>query len=333
MWLIIAPNLCVERLHWLERFQLGEVHRAVKTVPRLGGKGSNVSRVLREFAIDSHIMSIVGMKDAENVMGMAASEGLSLEVETVDGYARGANIVFSPDTAGAAGESFVATVINEAGSTVGPSSWNRYIGRCMDRIKQEAHRATLRGVLLCGSLPPHMPPDSYNDMIAWCAEHGICVGVDTEPRVLAQAMCAGPTFIFPSLEEAKCLASDDGGLLLERVKGLEETKRQAENAYRQLRASCEGNIVITCGEYGVYYGSSRAGSWQDACTVSSVACTIGAGDTFVAGLVAAYEANGGRLDAAAVAFAQQAAAAQCMTFFPGEMDADEARRLKGQLNG
>ena len=60
MILTVTANPAIDRVYFIEQFQMGEVHRPARAVVSAGGKGINVSRVAKTLGADTCAMGFVG---------------------------------------------------------------------------------------------------------------------------------------------------------------------------------------------------------------------------------------------------------------------------------
>jgi 6-phosphofructokinase 2 len=171
-----------------------------------------------------------------------------------------------------------------------------------------------RYLVLSGSLPPGLPARAYADLATRANARGTRVVLDTSGLPLASALEAGVYLVKPSLGELTELA---GGPL--------ETEAAQIAAARRIVAERHAQIVaLTLGERGALVVSSDETIRVGALPVP-VSSVIGAGDSFLAGLLVALRR--GEALREAVRLAQAAASATLLTTGTALCDAAEVRRL------
>jgi len=157
-------------------------------------------------------------------------------------------------------------------------------------------------VVASGSVPPGAPDDFF----ARVARHAKTLGarsvIDTSGAALAAVLDEGVTVIKPNLIE-----------LVEFVAAPLETDEERIAACRQLAANGQAEIVaLTLGEQGALLVTAER-AWRALPLPIEAVSTVGAGDSFLGGLVAAL-AKGKPLDKA---FEVAVAAASAAVLMPG----------------
>jgi 1-phosphofructokinase family hexose kinase len=314
--LIATPNLTVDRTARLPELRPGSVLRPSRAVVTAGGKGVNVGRVTAAFGRRATLVGFVAEVDAPVLARLFAVEPMYLAGVPVPGEARVAMIYLE--------DSGRATVLNEPGPEISPDDWRRYERRVADELASGRHET----LVCCGSLPPGVPDDGYGRLVAIGQEAGVRVVVDSSRAALAAALPAGPDIVAPNLAEA------DGVLSGRSHEPVDETGPQtAQHACAAVRALCgrgARTAAVTAGAAGTAFGDARAVSWVPALPVQ-VVNPVGAGDSFVGGLVHALESGRTGLDA--VTFAVATATASVEQELAGGVDPDRAEQLAARLAG
>jgi 1-phosphofructokinase family hexose kinase len=312
--LIATPNLTVDRTVRLAELRPGSVLRPSRAAVTAGGKGVNVGRVTAAFGGRATLVGFVAEVDAPVLTCLFAAEPLELVGVPVPGEARVSTIYLE--------DSGRVTVLNEPGPAVSAHDWWRYEQRIASELASGRHET-----LICsGSLPPGVPDDGYGRLVDIGHEAGVRVVVDAARGALVGALAAGPDFVTPNLAEA------DGVVTGHAHEPVDETGPQtARHACAAVRALCERDArsaAVTAGAAGTAFGDGRHVYWLPTVPVR-VVNPVGAGDSFVGGLVHALEA--GRDPIAAVTFAAATATASVEQELAGGVDPDRARQLEARL--
>ena len=282
--LVATPNLCFDRTLRLTLLAPGAVHRSGQAEVTAGGKGVNVARVLRSHGYRPVVAGLVPTVDGEQLCRLLQQEGADLVGVPVVGRTRAATVLVED-----AGR---VTVVNEPGPQLDAATWDAYRAAVAAAL---AHH----DVLVCtGSLPPGAPADAYGQLTALAHEHGAVAIVDAAREALAGALTAGPDLVSPNLAEAEAVLAgrhhdpetvdEDAADLVDR----------ALAAARALVAAGARRAVVTLGGAGAVMvtGDGVAGHGTGARTGSGhglllraprveVVSPVGAGDSFVGGLV------------------------------------------------
>ena len=237
----------------------GEVNRSPMMLTHAAGKGINVAQVLADLG---HTLTVSGFLGEDNAQ---AFDALFKRRGFVDGFVRvpgetRSNIKLAEDDGR-------ITDLNGLGPQVSPQAQQALLD-ILDRIAPD-HDA----VVVAGSLPQGVSPQWLHDLVLRLKALGLNVILDTSGQALKEALAAGPWLIKPNTEElSDALGSDISSL-----------EAQIEAATR-LQALGIEHVVISHGADGVNW-FSHAEALQALPPKVSVASTVGAGDSLLAGMV------------------------------------------------
>lgn len=142
---------------------------------------------------------------------------------------------------------------------------------CFDYVAQHLPKQFL---VISGGLPPGTPDNFYARLAALAKQHNVRVVLDTNGAALAEALKVGVYLFKPSLRELRDLTGQ----------ALPDTDSQLAAA-RQLIEQGQAHIVaLSLGEQGAMVVSATE-SWCARSIPVAVQTTIGAGDSFLAGMV------------------------------------------------
>lgn len=326
--LIATPNITVDRTVRLPELRLGSVLRPPRPAVTAGGKGLNVGRVAAAFGRRATLVAFEPDDDAVLIRRLFAAEPVDLLGVAVTGDVRVATIYLE--------DSGRVTVLNEPGPEISEEAWRRYEEAVAGELASGRHRT-----LVCsGSLPPGVPDDGYGRLVGIGHRFGVRVVVDAARAALAGAVAAGPDIVTPNLAEATGALwghaasrnsegegpSDDGARAdVEEVHdGDPDVPDRARAAVRELCARGARSAAVTAGAAGTAYGDATAVTWVPTVQVP-VVNPIGAGDSFVGGLVEAWETGASGTDA--IVFAVATATASVEQELAGGVEPARAREL------
>lgn len=308
--LIANPNLCLDRTVRLRDLRVGAVHRSETAQVTAGGKGVNVARVLRAHGHRPVVAGLVPSVDGRLLESLLAAEGADLVGVAVDGSTRVATVLVEDDGR--------VTVVNEPGPELDAATWQAYLGEVTGRLRDG-------GVLVCtGSLPPGAPEDGYGQLSRAAASRGAVVVVDAARQALAACLAARPDVVTPNLAEAEAvLAGRHGG-----AEHVDDTAadvlERARVAAHDLVAAGAGRAVVTVGAAGAVCAFPEGDVVVQAPPVRLVS-PVGAGDSFVGGLVVGLERGEGWVDCVRRGVAT--ASASCEQLLAGGVDPARAQEL------
>jgi 1-phosphofructokinase family hexose kinase len=315
--LVVTPNIAVDRTVRLPQLRPGQVMRTARAVVTAGGKGLNVGRALHSLGGErATLVGFRGRTDAELVDRLFAAEPVRFAGVDVPGESRVATIYLE--------HSGRVTVLNEPGPEVSTADWDRYEQAVAAELATGRHRT-----LVCsGSLPPGAPDDAYRRLVHIGHRAGVRVVVDAARAALGACLSAAPDVVTPNLAEA------DGVLRGHPEEAVDEAgpdvPRRAGAAVRALCARGARSAAVTAGAAGTAYGDVDGAVWVPTLSVA-VVNPIGAGDSFVAGLVYALEGGTSGMDA--VTFAVATATASVEQELAGGLDPRRVREIVSQLDG
>ncbi len=258
----VTLNPAVDYTLRMEEFSVGNLHRPSQTSLSFGGKGINVSRVLTALGTPNCALGFV----AGDVGRMLESGLRRLGVDTDFAYlAEGETRI---NVKIAAGEE---TEINARGPWVDTAAFDRLIAR----VAAIADGDTL---CLCGSLPQGCASDAYARLLAQIAERDVYTVVDTTGEALLCALAYRPYLIKPNRDELCALAG--------RALPDEES---VITAARELQQKGARNVLVSLGGDGALLLTEDGMVIRREAYRGEVRGTVGAGDSMVAGYLAALE--------------------------------------------
>jgi 1-phosphofructokinase len=246
----------------------GEVQQAAAAREDAGGKGINVSRVIA--AGGAATLAVLPLAADDPFALVLHATGVSTRPVPIDGHAR-ANVTIA-DPQG------VTTKLNLPGPGLSAPQADALI----DAVVDAAGQATW--LVLAGSLPPGVDDDFYARIIravrARLGHSAPRIAVDASgPALKAVVDGAMPDLIKPNDEELAELA----GIELE--SGIDLPHAVLEIARRLVPARA-GAALVTLGAHGAVLANAD-GAWAATPPRISVASTVGAGDSSLAGYLLA----------------------------------------------
>lgn len=236
---------------------------SVRTDP--GGKGINVSKVIRELGGESIAVGILGGSTGRMIC--AALE--AMEIKTGFWFAEGetrTNLkVIDP-------VNYTNTDINEPGCAVSEEVLDRLLGKLQKELKREDI------VVLSGSLPKGAPKDTYGSWVKECKKSGVKVFLDVDGELLAAGIREAPYLIKPNDSELSVLAG----------RKLHTPGELAGEARRLMESYDIAKAVVSMGERGALYLTKTETVYAEGLRVA-VKSTVGAGDSVVAALAVSEE--------------------------------------------
>lgn len=171
---------------------------------------------------------------------------------------------------------------------------------CLEKLSGLSRKPKI--VVASGSVPPGVPDDFFAGVARHAKSLGAKVVIDTSGLALKAALAEGVTLVKPNLAEL----SDFVGMQLD-----SDEKRIA--AARQLiKAKQTKAVALTLGEDGALLVTGE-GAWRAEPMSIEVVSAVGAGDSFLGGMVAAIDAGQSLVEA----FRMGVAAGSAAVMSPG----------------
>lgn len=191
MILTITANPTVDRVYFVDNFQMGEVHRPQRMVCSAGGKGLNVARVAHIMGEDTVAMGFVGGFNGEYIKSELQKLGIKTDFTQVDGETR--ICVNISDKNGLSGE------LLERGPEVSLAEKEDFINSF------KKHLSEYDIICASGSLPIGIDSSFYCDIVRIAKENGKRIIVDASGKVLEDVIRAKPYMIKPNRYELSLL--------------------------------------------------------------------------------------------------------------------------------
>jgi len=305
--LTVTLNAAIDRTVAVPSFRQGHRHRAVEASTVAGGKGVNVARALKLLDRPVIATGLAGGPTGARLMERLAEESILTDFTWITGESRTNLAVVDPTS----GEQ---TEINERGPEVKPEELERFLAKLL---------YLARGARICviaGSQPPSVPPAFAARMVGELKQLGVETVLDTEGEPLIAGLRAGPAAVTPNPSEAEGAVDHEFNDREDLLAGL-----------RSLIELGAGEAVITRDEgcvASILDGGERRLFEVIAPTLEPVA-SVGSGDAFLAGLVAARFDR--RPAEEALRFAVACGAESTQHFGAGTVDLQEAERLAARV--
>ncbi|WP_251551496.1 1-phosphofructokinase [Neobacillus muris] len=255
----VTLNPSLDYIVELDQVNVGGLNRTKNETKLPGGKGINVSQVLKRLDADSKALGFIGGFTGEYIKKMLESLEISTDFVKVNEDTR-INVKLKADT---------ETEVNAKGPAISEENF--------EALKGKIRRLTSEDILvLAGSIPSTMPADTYEDLVKICSETGTKFVVDAEGELLRKVLPFKPFLIKPNHHEL--------GDLFDTVI---TTPEEAIPYGRELINQGAQNVIVSLAEKGAVLIN------QEMALISSVPkgevkSSVGAGDSMVAGFIATY---------------------------------------------
>jgi 1-phosphofructokinase len=257
--LTLTMNPALDLTVQLGPLQIGQVNRSDAMLSHAAGKGINVAQVLADLGHELTVAGFLGVDNQQPFETLFAKRGFVDEFVRVPGETR-SNIKLAESSGR-------ITDLNGPGPEVSLQAQQALAAR----VEQIA--AGFDAVVVAGSLPRGVSAQWLKTLLLRLNAMGLKVALDTSGEALRAGLEASPWMIKPNTEE---LADALDAPII-------SIAAQAEAA-ADLRQRGIEHVVISQGSEGVHWFSSNV-ALQALPPKVTVASTVGAGDSLLAGMV------------------------------------------------
>ncbi|HEX8105885.1 MAG TPA: 1-phosphofructokinase family hexose kinase [Solirubrobacteraceae bacterium] len=271
MIITVTLNTAVDKTLAVPNFRLGRRHRTVEQTTMPGGKGVNVARALKTLGLPVIATGMAGGATGTRIVEQLTHFSVLSDFVRIREESRTNTAVIDPTT----GEQ---TEINERGPAVSEPEIEMFA----DKLLYLAQGASL--CVFAGSLPRQVDIDIYARLIPELRRLGVATVVDTDGDPLRRAVRAEPDVISPNVLEAEELVGHEFN---DEEDHLIAVREMAELGAREaIMTAPDGCYALMAHEDGVAPGTAPA-LYRVRGPVLEPRATVGSGDAFLAGFVAA----------------------------------------------
>ena len=312
MILTVTLNTAIDKTLSVPNFRLGRRHRAADQTTMPGGKGVNVARALKALGAPVIATGLAGGATGTRIVDQLTQMSVLSDFVRIREESRTNTAVVDPTT----GEQ---TEINEKGPKVSEQEAELFV----DKLLYLAQGASL--CVFAGSLPRDVDVDIYAGLIRELRRLGVGTIVDTDGDPLRRAVRAEPDVISPNELEAEELVGHEFNADEDRLGAvLEMAELGARNAIMTMPDGCFARMAApdSGGDPCLYRVRLGEGTIEPR-------ATVGSGDAFLAGFVAARYA--GRPPAECLAYGVACGAESTQHLGAGLVDPARVDRFFGAV--
>jgi 1-phosphofructokinase family hexose kinase len=196
MILTVTLNTAIDKTLAVPNFRLGRRHRTVEQTTMPGGKGVNVARVLKTLGAPVIATGLAGGATGTRIVDQLTQLSVLSDFVRIREESRTNTAVIDPTT----GEQ---TEINERGPSVSAQEIELFV----DKLLYLAKGASM--CVFAGSLPRNVDVDVYAGLIRELKRLDVETLVDTDGDPLRRAVRAEPGVISPNVLEAEELVGHE----------------------------------------------------------------------------------------------------------------------------
>lgn len=271
MIMTVTFNPSLDYIVSVDDFRTGQVNRTTRELLFPGGKGLNVSMVLKNLGMDSVAVGFMAGFTGRAIEQMMESRGIDTSfIEVEEGISR-INVKL---------RSREETEINGMGPAIAAEN--------IDELYKKLDALSRDDILvLAGSIPSVMPESMYMDIMKYLKGRGVRIIVDATRDLLVNVLPLHPFLIKPNNHEL-------GEIFGVRL----ETKEEVIPYARKMQEKGAENVLISMAGQGALLIDGDGRVTESDPPKGKVRNSVGAGDSMVAGFIYGYLTSGGDFERA-----------------------------------
>jgi 6-phosphofructokinase 2 len=260
----ITLNPILDRIVEVEELMYDDVNVVVEEKKYPGGKGIDVSRVIKELGGQSLAMGFVGGYNGLEIVGRLVNEGVMCDFTKIHNETRAHITIFQR-------KKKLQTLLGTLCPEISQIEVDEFF-RKVQEIPANSY------AIISGNIPQGMSDSFYAQLITTLKERDVKVILDTDEEALKRGADAGPYLLKPNIHEFSRLVKTN-------VSEIEDIIKYARPYEDKIKY-----IVVSMGAKGVV-GISKEGNYHVIPPKINVRSSIGAGDSLVAGIIFALSEN------------------------------------------
>lgn len=257
----VTFNPALDYVVRVEDFQPGETNRTASDEVQFGGKGINVSTVLRNLGVDNVALGFLAGFTGKGLEQGLQKIGIDTDFIWLEEGLTRINVKIK------AGKE---TEINGQGPDISAEALDRLFAK-LDQLKEGDV------LVLAGSIPRSLPDDIYQRILRRLDGRGILTAVDATRDLLCAVLPYRPFLIKPNDRE---LGEIFGRTLT--------TDGEIKDCARQLQARGARNVLVSMAGNGSLLVDETGKTHRLGVPRGTVRNSVGAGDSMVAGFLAGW---------------------------------------------
>ncbi|MDR0719403.1 MAG: 1-phosphofructokinase family hexose kinase [Treponema sp.] len=292
MIITVTLNPALDKTARVDVVRANALNRLRDVTLDAGGKGVNVSALIRSLGGESIAVGFWGGGAGKELQSLIAKRGLKSDFVRIAAVTR-TNLKVVADDGG-------LTEFNEPGPRIDPDEWRE--------LEEKLSGYGIKGntVVLSGSLPAGLGQDTYKKLSVMLRRAGAAVFLDADGEALRYALESGPEGVPDYLKPNRYELLQYFGIPDD--EGVTETK--LADLCRALIGKGLKLVVLSLGEAGAIFANGN-GIWRAPAVPVQVRSTVGAGDSMIGAL--AYGFEQGLPEERCFALAMAASAGTCTT--------------------
>ncbi len=264
----VTFNPAVDYVLRVDELTAGGINRTASEEIVWGGKGINVSIVLKMLGAESTALGFVAGFTGAALADAVSEMNIKNDFVTLDkGCTRICVKLFEE-------QSCRETEINPGGPDISREALDKLFEK-LDTLREGDV------LILAGSVPKSVPSDIYEKICAYLENKGVLIAADASGSLLTRLMKYKPFVVKPNHIEAGEIC----GFAV-------DTPEKAEACALRLRVMGARNAIVSMAGDGAVLAAEDGNVYRIGVPAGTVVNSVGAGDSMLAGFIAGYTATG-----------------------------------------
>ena len=257
----VTFNPSLDYIVSIKDFELGKTNRTTQEQMLAGGKGINVSTVLKNLGINNIALGFIAGFTGKEIERMAKESGIICNFITLEQGCSRINVKM---------KDFDGTEVNGMGPIIDEDT--------VEQLKKQLRSLTQGDTLvLAGSIPSCMSDSIYRDIMSELKDKGINFVVDATKDLLLNVLEFHPFLIKPNNHE------------LGEIFGVELRTRESVVPYaKKLQEMGARNVLVSMAGEGAVLLDESENVYMLPAPKGTLVNAVGAGDSMVAGFIAGW---------------------------------------------
>ncbi|SER88477.1 1-phosphofructokinase [Lachnobacterium bovis] len=257
----VTFNPSLDYIVSVDNFKAGEVNRTTDEIIFPGGKGINVSIVLKNLGFDNTALGFMAGFTGDEISRLLEEKGVKTDFIHVEKGLSRINVKMRSNE---------ESEINGRGPEILQSDIDK-LYKQLDKL-QEGDT-----LVLAGSIPSVMPESMYMDIMKYLQDKKIDIAVDATRDLLVNVLPYKPFVIKPNNHEL-------GEIFNVKI----ETKDDVVKYAKKLQEKGARNVLVSMAGDGAVLVTEDGNEFRAEAPKGDLKNSVGAGDSMVAGFIAGY---------------------------------------------
>ena len=263
----VTFNPAIDYIAEVNNLKMDEINRATSEKILAGGKGINVSVVLKNLGIESIALGFIAGFTGQEIKRKLEEFGIKTDFVYIPEKFSRINVKLQSNIAGVKS---VETAINGEGPKISEKEIQELMEK-LDKLEKEDY------LVLAGSVSRNMKDDIYEKICTKVKEKGAKIVADATGKLLVNVLKHNPFLIKPNKEELEEIFEDE-------IKTNEEIIFYA----KKLQEMGAENVLISMDQDGAILITKDKKVLHSKAPKGKLVNSVGAGDSMVAGFLTGF---------------------------------------------